>query len=327
MGRRGYEGKAVDAHRKRTLTSAIMIALAAVTLVLATAFLDNSRFMVVSLLVIVYTMVPFFIVYENRKPKAREIVLIAMMCAITVVAHLFFHVTVPVQIGTAMIIIAGAAMGPEAGFLVGSISRFVCNFYMGQGPWTPWQMFCWGLLGFLAGLAFSRVAIENKFEKAAGTDAYGQIVEEKKSAVFKVVMGPVMCIMGALILAYVSYLIYPASDGTFLGWRIYVAGGIGLVAGVLLQRKRLPVDSVTLSLFTFFTTVIIYGGIMNMCTMFTSSGIPGNDISWNTLRALYISGLPYDLTHGLLAALCMFVMGKPMIGKIERVKIKYGIYR
>lgn len=96
---------------------------------------------------------------------------------------------------------------------------------------------------------------------------------------------------------------------------------------MLLQRKRLPVDSVTLSLFTFFTTVIIYGGIMNMCTMFTSSGIPGNDISWNTLRALYISGLPYDLTHGLLAALCMFVMGKPMIEKIERVKIKYGIYR
>ena len=75
------------------------------------------------------------------------------------------------------------------------------------------------------------------------------------------------------------------------------------------------------------TTVIIYGGIMNMAAMFTSSGIPGNDISFNTLRLLYVSGLPYDLYHGVTASVCMFVIGNPMIEKLERIKIKYGIYR
>ena len=100
-------------------------------------------------------MLPFFMVFENRKPKAREIVLIAMMSALTVCVHIFFHITLPLQIGTAMIIISGISLGPEAGFLIGAISRFVCNFYMGQGPWTPWQMFCWGILGFLAGMAFN----------------------------------------------------------------------------------------------------------------------------------------------------------------------------
>lgn len=327
MGRRSYEGKAVDAHRKRTLTALLMIILAGITLVLSTLFTDGTRYMIISLLVIAYTMVPFFIVYENRRPKAREIVLIAMMCALTCVAHLFFHVTVPVQIGTALVIIAGASMGPEAGFLVGTISRFICNFYMGQGPWTPWQMMCWGLLGFLAGLAFSRFAVANRFEEMSGTDSDGIAVERRGSTVFKVVMGPVICIIIALVIAYVSYLIWPGDDDTFLGWRIYAAGALGLLAGILLQRKRLPVDSVTLSLFTFFTAVIVYGGIMNMCAMFTASGIPGNEVSWNTMRLLYISGLPYDLTHGLLAGICMFVIGKPMIGKIERIKIKYGIYR
>lgn len=327
MGRRSYEEAALKAHRKRTLAALFMIIASGLTLVLSTLFSDGTRYMIISFLVLIYTMVPFFLVYENRRPKAREIVLIAIMCAITVVSHLFFHMTVPIQIGSALVIIAGASMGPEAGFLVGAISRFICNFYVGQGPWTPWQMFCWGLLGFLAGLAFSRIAVENSFETASGTDMYGQTVEKKKSSVFKIVMGPVLCIFAALILAYVSYLIWSGNDDTFLGWRIYIAGAVGLIAGILLQRKRLPVDSITLSLFTFFTAVIVYGGIMNMCAMFTASGIPGNEVSWNTLRLLYVSGLPYDLAHGLLAGLCMFVIGKPMIGKIERIKIKYGIYR
>ena len=101
----------------------------------------GAKYMITSLLVIVYTMVPFFMLYEKRRPKAREIVLIAMMTAITVCAHMIFHVTIPLQIGTAMVIIAGISMGPEAGFLVGALSRFVCNFFQGQGPWTPWQMF------------------------------------------------------------------------------------------------------------------------------------------------------------------------------------------
>ena len=95
-------------------------------------------------------------VFEKRKPKAREIVLIAMMSAITVACHMFFHVTVPIQIGTALVIVAGIGMGPEAGFLVGALSRFVCNFYMGQGPWTPWQMFCFGIVGFFSGIIFTK---------------------------------------------------------------------------------------------------------------------------------------------------------------------------
>ena len=53
----------------------------------------------------------------------------------------------------------------------------------------------------------------------------------------------------------------------------------------------------------------------------------GNSISFNTLRTLYVSGLPYDMYHGITAAVCMFVIGNPMIEKLERIKIKYGIYR
>lgn len=330
MGRTCFGEIELKARRKRTIAAAVCIfILMPATIAFSTLVLGGAKYMITSLLIIVYTMVPFFMIFEKRKPKAREVVLIAMMTAITVAAHIFFHVTVPIQIGTALVIISGVALGPEAGFMVGALARFVCNFYMGQGPWSPWQMFCWGLLGFLAGLTFNKVTVKSRYE---GLEERGQldavtVMEEKRSKTFRVVMGPVMCVLAGVILAYVTYIIVPGKDTTFWGWRVYAFGAAGLLAGALLQRKRMPADSLTLALFTFMTTVIIYGGIMNMAAMFTSSGIPGNDISFNTLRLLYVSGLPYDLYHGVTASVCMFVIGNPMIEKLERIKIKYGIYR
>lgn len=227
-GRRMRQGFNVTQYeaacRKRTKASSLIIfILIPATIATGCIFLNNERYMVISLALLVYTMIPFFMVFEKRKPKAREIVLIAMMAAVTVCAQLFFHMVLPLQIGTALIIVSGVSLGPEAGFLIGATARFVCNFYMGQGPWTPWQMFCWGLLGFLAGLAFNRAE-----------------PDRLKSRNFKVIMGPVMCVAFAAVAAYICYIIWPGEDSTFFGWRLYVFGAAGLMSGVLLQRKRLP---------------------------------------------------------------------------------------
>lgn len=309
---KGYDLTQYEAaHRKRTLLSALLIFLAMPVTILIGMQFGQNKYMIISVLILFYTMMPFFMVFENRKPKAREIVLIAMMSALTVCVHIVFHITIPVQIGTAMIIISGISLGPEAGFLIGAISRFVCNFYMGQGPWTPWQMFCWGILGFLAGLAFNKVDLD-----------------QLKSRNFKLIMGPVISILFGLIIAYVSYQLWPGNDETFFGWRLYAFGLLGLLAGILLQRKRLPVDGITLALFTFFTTFIIYGGVMNICALVTSAGIPGgNSLSLASMRLLYVSGAPYDAFHAGSAALCIFLFGNSIIRKLERIKIKYGIYK
>ena len=64
---------------------------------------------------------------------------------------------------------------------------------------------------------------------------------------------------------------------------------------------------------------------MNICAMIT---MPGNsDISMKALRVLYISGAPYDAYHAVTAALCVFLFGSSIIRKLERIKIKYGIYK
>lgn len=281
-------------------------------------------YMLISYGIVILAIIPFFRRYEKRKPKAREIVLIAMYTAITVAAQIFFHVTVPIQIETTLTMIAGISMGPEVGFLIGALARLIANFYIGQGPWTPWQMFTYGLVGFLAGLAFNKAKAENKFKMIEDKVTN---VEKEKSRAFSIIIGPVLCIVFGWVLAYVTYIFFPGQDETFFGWRVYAAGFLGLIIGVILQRKRLPIDNITLTVFTFFVTIIIYGGIMNIAAMFTASGLPGGDISFSTIRVLYVSGLPYDIYHSVTASLAMFVIGKPMIQKIERIKIKYGIYR
>ena len=306
------ESHYMAAARKRLALTALLIVLVIPALIALTVFLGSKRlYMPLSILILVMVMAPFFMIFERRKPRAREVVLIAMMSALTVASHTFFHIAFPVQIGTAMVIISGISLGPEAGFLIGAMSRFVCNFYMGQGAWTPWQMFCWGLLGFLAGLAFNR-----------------EISGDNGISNFRKIITPVLCVIFSELLAYISFLIRQGNDKTFFGWRVYLFGIIGLLLAVVFQKGKLKADNLTMAVFTFVVTFVIYGGIMNFAAMCLSMNEPGSlGIGIRALKALYVSGVGYDFYHALTAAICVFIIGTPMVKKLERIKIKYGIYK
>ena len=306
------ESHYMAAARKRLALTAVLIFLVIPALIALTVFLGSKRlYMPLSLLILVMIMAPFFMIFERRRPRAREVVLIAMMSALTVASHTFFHIAFPVQIGTAMVIISGISLGPEAGFLIGAMSRFVCNFYMGQGAWTPWQMFCWGLLGFLAGLAFNR-----------------ELSEDDGISNFKKIITPLLCVIFSELVAYISFLLWQGSDETFFGWRVYLFGIIGLILAVAFQKGKLKADNITMAVFTFVVTFVIYGGIMNFAAMCLSMNEPGSlGIGVKALKALYVSGVGYDFYHALTAAICVFVIGTPMVNKLERIKIKYGIYK
>ncbi|MFR3144996.1 ECF transporter S component [Eubacterium sp. AM05-23] len=299
------------AGRKRTLVASVIIfLLIPLTIWVGIRFLGDRKYLFISLLIILFTSIPLIIRFEGRRPEAREIVVIAVMAAIAACGNLAFYMFGPFQAGTALVIIAGICLGPEEGFLTGAMARLVVNMFVSQGPWTPWQMFCWGLLGFLGGLCFNR-----------------DLEFSKKEVNFKVVMGPLICIVIALAAGFGIWL-FMGGEGTFMGWRLYVFGAIGLLAGVLLQRKRLPADRVTLSVFGFLSTFIIYGGIMNIAALVMSSAIPASDVGvdWGSLKVLYISGAPYDAVHALGSAFFGALLGPVMIEKLERVKIKFGLY-
>src|SRR5690606_9923266 len=109
--------------------------------------LNDRKYYVISLLIITYSMLPFAMVFEKRKPQARELIVIAVLCAIAVAGRAAFFMVPQFKPVVAIVIIAGITLGAESGFLVGVMTGFVSNFFFGQGPWTPWQMFCFGVIG------------------------------------------------------------------------------------------------------------------------------------------------------------------------------------
>lgn len=122
----------------------------------------DRNYWLVSMALILLAMWPFFSLFEKRKPRAREIVPIAVMSAIAAIGRFAFAVVPQFKPVAAIVIITGMSFGAEAGFLTGAISALVSNFFFGQGPWTPWQMFAFGIIGFLAGILYKYNIIKNK---------------------------------------------------------------------------------------------------------------------------------------------------------------------
>ena len=118
-------------------------------------FLNDTKYLFISLLIMLECTVPFFLRFEHRKIKTREIVLIAAMTALCVASRTVFYMFPEFKPLTAVVILSGVSLGAESGFMIGSLSMLCSNIIFGQGPWTPWQMFAMGLTGLISGLIFS----------------------------------------------------------------------------------------------------------------------------------------------------------------------------
>jgi energy-coupling factor transport system ATP-binding protein len=185
-------------------------------------------------------MFPFALIFEGRKPKAREIIIIAVLCSIAVAGRAAFFMLPQFKPVIAIVIISGVALGGEVGFLVGAISAFASNFFFGQGTWTPWQMFALGI--------------------------------------------------------------------------------IGLLAGVFFKKRQKPLN---LLIFGAIATFAIYGGIMNPASVLISQPNP----TWEMFLLSFLYGLPFDLIHSAATVIFLLFAAQPMLEKIDRIRIKYGMVK
>ncbi len=221
--------------------SVLSILLIPLIIFLGTNYLGDRPYYYTGLAIILLSIIPFVLMFEGRKPQARELVTIAVLCTIGVVGRLAFYMVPQFKPTVAIIIISGMALGSQRGFLIGVITMFVSNIFVGQGPWTPWQMLACGLIGFIAGFMY--------------------------------------------------------------------------------KKEALPKTVVPICVFGFIATMLIYGGIMNPASLLMS----GAEITIPSLAAYYLSGLPYDTIHAISTVIFLAVLAKPMLGKLDRIKKKYGL--
>lgn len=225
--------------KENIATWLIFLAVVPATLILGSR-MPGRWFYVTGTLMIIELLIPFFLAFEGRKPQARELAVLAVMCALAVAAR----VAIPVpnfKAIYAVIMIAGISFGPEAGFLVGAVAALSSNFFLSQGPYTPWQM-----MGYGAG---------------------------------------------------------------------------GMLAGFLFQKGRLPRKPILMGIVGFLGVLLFVGPLLDTCTVFLAP----ITINWKNVLAIYLSGFAVNLSQGISTFTVMFLLGKPMLEKLDRIKIKYGM--
>ncbi|MFD1772746.1 ECF transporter S component [Paenibacillus rhizophilus] len=113
--------------------------------------LKDRHYLLLSLVLLCAALLPLFLRLERRKLEPRELVLLAVLAALAAVSRIPFAALPSVKPVSAIVILSAYVFGAEAGFLIGAVAALVSNLYFGQGPWTPWQMFAWGMVGLTAG--------------------------------------------------------------------------------------------------------------------------------------------------------------------------------
>ncbi len=225
--------------KSNIVTLIVFLLLIPATLFLGTK-LPGRSYYITGTVIIMELMLPFFMSFEGRKPKARELVIIAVMCAIAIVGRA--AIPIPnIKAIFAIIMISGVVFGPEAGFMVGAISAFGSNFFYGQGPYTPWQMFAYGAGGMLAGFCFG--------------------------------------------------------------------------------KDRLPRTTATMAVFAFFTMILWVGPLLDCSSIFLML----TTINLASVITVFASGFPMNITQAVSTVLILLLIGKPLLDKLDRIKLKYGI--
>jgi Protein of unknown function (DUF1393). len=129
--------------------------LAVVLLALMVIF-SSKNYLLFSFGFLILTLGIYFWRFEKAQHNSREVVFIAIVCALAVVGRIIFAALPAVKPELFILIMGAIVSGPETGFLMGTIIALTSNMYFGQGVWTPWQMFALGVIGLISGLMLNK---------------------------------------------------------------------------------------------------------------------------------------------------------------------------
>ncbi|MFQ6794247.1 MAG: ECF transporter S component [Thomasclavelia sp.] len=142
--------------------SLILVIFSILTVIAGVLLWQDQRYNLIIILVLIASMLAFYFQYEYSSVKTREVVIVSIMIALAVVGRMLFILLPSVKPVSALIIILAVVFGSQDGFLAGSLSALLSDFVFGMGPWTPFQMIAWGLIGYLAGM-FSKQLYQNQW--------------------------------------------------------------------------------------------------------------------------------------------------------------------
>ena len=282
--------------------AAEIVAIVVTPAVLAACAIANfDQTALLTLVVVLASMGIFFASYEASRPRLRDIMPTVVLAALAAAGRILFAPIPDFKPVSAIAIIAGVAFGRKSGFMVGALAALASNFFFGQGPWTPWQMYAWGLVGYGAGL----LAMVPAKRRSAGAKGPCQVRSEETPSM--------TC--GSL---------FPVSPD----------GELESVASSPCQARtgkencayaaRRLIDAHPTIVYEYgFLACLGYGFILNAWSIL--SFFHAQASGWAGVLAVYATALPFDIVHGVATVVFLLALYGPWRRKLERVRRKFGL--
>ena len=282
-----------------------LVAIVAVPVVLvACAASGFEQTALLSLAVVLVSLGMFFAGFEGSRPRMRDIMPVVVLAALAAAGRILFAPFPDFKPVSAIAIIAGVAFGRRSGFMVGALAALASNFFFGQGPWTPWQMYAWGLIGYLAGALVQ-------------TGLFSGAIERKKPRVGAVVRS--RSPLDASVRDCVESGMRTRSDESMRN-RSEENARNGVSEKTVSSRLRSAVAAAPLYIYGFVSGPL-YGVILNLWSIIGFYH-PQDALQF---ALVYAAALPFDIVHGVATAVFLLALYAPWHRKLERVKRKYGI--
>lgn len=282
--------------------AAEIVAIVATPVVLAVCAIANfDQTALLTLVVVLASMGIFFASYEASRPRLRDIMPTVVLAALAAAGRILFAPIPDFKPVSAIAIIAGVAFGRKSGFMVGALAALASNFFFGQGPWTPWQMYAWGLVGYGAGL----LAMAPAKRRSAG------------------VKGPCQVRGGEALGMTCGSLCSVSADGEL---ESVVSSPCQARTGKenCAYAARRLIDAHPTIVYAYgFLACLGYGFILNAWSIL--SFFHAQASGWAGILAVYATALPFDIVHGAATVVFLLALYGPWRRKLERVRRKFGL--
>lgn len=127
------------------------------------AYFQFENTALITIVTVICSLLPFFFKFEKELPAPKDFMPVVILAAIACAGRIIFAPFPNFKPVSAIVILSGAYFGKEKGFLTGSLAALASNMFFGQGAWTPWQMYAWGLIGFISGTLQSKNLLDKPF--------------------------------------------------------------------------------------------------------------------------------------------------------------------
>jgi len=141
----------------------LIISIIGITLISLFSIYFPNTWGITTLVILLLFLLLLLVFYEKQVNRSKEIALISILGAFSATSRIPFAALPSIQPCTFIIFVSGYVFGPFAGFFIGMETALLSNFFLGQGPWTPWQMLAWGAVGIF-GWVFRRIFYGRKYE-------------------------------------------------------------------------------------------------------------------------------------------------------------------